>query len=149
MPMMAAERCVIDTNVLIYSTVAECPWHCEAREWLATLQIQGWELCVTTQILREYLVILTRGTVFEVQFTTEQALQEVEAILPTITVLDESELAAVKLRDLVRRYNIRGRSIHDANVVAVMITHGLERLVTYNPDDFQRYREITLETRPT
>jgi predicted nucleic acid-binding protein len=49
---------------------------------------------------------------------------------------------------LVRQYQIRGKQIHDANIVAVMLTHGIHRLATYNQADFQRFGEIALEAMP-
>jgi predicted nucleic acid-binding protein len=140
------DACVIDTNVLIYSTVSGNPWYRQARQWLSTLQDTGMRLCVTTQILREYLVVLTRETVFEKSFGIDQALAQVGAILPALTVLDEPIAAADLLRELVHRYQIRGKQIHDANIVAVMLTHGIHRLVTYNRADFVRFDEISLET---
>jgi predicted nucleic acid-binding protein len=87
---------------------------------------------VTTQVLREYLVVLTGGTVFEKSFTVDQVLAQIEALLPSLTVLDEPLASADLLRTLVRRYRVRGKNIHDANVVAVMLTHNVRRLVTYN-----------------
>ena len=48
------------------------------------------------------------------------------------------------LRDLVRRYQVRGKRIHDANIVATMMTHGVSRLATYNVKDFD-FREVILE----
>ena len=101
MATMDVDACIVDTNVLVYSTVSGNPWHQQAREWLAALQSKGHRLCVTTQILREYLVVLTRG-----------------------------------------------KNIHDANIVAVMLTHGVRRLATYNQADFQRFDEIVLEAAP-
>jgi predicted nucleic acid-binding protein len=65
MTTMDDDACIVDTNVIVYSTVSGNPWHQQARDWLAALQSKGHRLCVTTQILREYLVVLTRGTVFE------------------------------------------------------------------------------------
>jgi len=142
---MGADRCLVDTNVLVYSTVDTCPQYREAREWLAGLHAQQVELCVAPQIVREYLVVLTRGDVFERQFTPEEALGELEGLLPSLVVLEETEETVRLLRDLVRRYRIRGKQIHDANIVATMMAHGVTRLVTYNPDDFRRFKEITLE----
>jgi len=148
MATMDVDACVVDTNVLIYSTVSGNPWHQQARQWLAALQNEGLRLCVTTQVLREYLVVLTRGTVFEKSFTVDQVLAQVEALLPSLTVLDEPLAAADLLRTLVRRYRVRGKNIHDANIVAVMLTRGVRRLATYNQADFQRFDEIVLEAAP-
>jgi len=146
---MAAEAsCVVDTNVLVYSTVLGNPWHDQARQWLATLQRQGVRLYVTTQILREYLVVLTRGDVFEKSCSVDQVLTQVEALLPSLKILDEPIDVLNLLHELVRQYQIRGKSIHDANVVAVMLVHGIRRLATYNSADFERYEEISLESVP-
>jgi toxin-antitoxin system PIN domain toxin len=145
--MTPDERCMVDTNVLVYSTVTGNPWHQHARGWLTALRGQGSVLCVSPQILREYLVVLTRGQVFEVRFTVEQAVGTVEAFLPRLRVFDETDSTAANLRDLVRRYQVRGKHIHDANIVATMMTHGLARLATYNQKDFD-FREVALEPIP-
>lgn len=142
------DACVVDTNALVYSTVSGNPWHQGARQWLAMLQDKGRSLCVTTQILREYLVVLTRGTVFEKSFSVDQVLVQIQALLASLTVLDEPLAAADLLRALVQQYQIRGKNIHDANVVAVMLAHGVHRLATYNSADFQRFDEIVLEMVP-
>jgi predicted nucleic acid-binding protein len=145
---MGDNRCVVDTNLLVYSTVSGNPWHHKARRWLAALQRQGTILCATTQILREYLVVLTRGDVFETTFTVSEALDELETLLPSLEVLGETEETAARLRDLVRRYQVRGKQIHDANVVAVMLSYGISRLATYNSIDFERFKEVMLESVP-
>lgn len=98
--------------------------------------------------MREYLVVLTRGTVFEKSFTVDQVLAQIEALLPSLTVLDKPLAAADLLRTLVQRYQVRGKNIHDANIVAVMLTRGVRRLATYNQADFQRFDEIVLEAAP-
>jgi len=143
---MDDNACVVDTNVLVYSTVSGNPWHQQARQWLATLQGKGLDLCVTTQILREYMVVLTRGTVFEKSFSIDQVLAQIRALLPSLAVLDEPLASADLLRTLVQRYQICGKNIHDANIVAVMLAHEVRRLATYNQTDFQRFDEIILET---
>jgi predicted nucleic acid-binding protein len=62
-------------------------------------------------------------------------------------VLDETSATAASLRDLVRRYQVRGKHIHDASIVATMMTHGVSRLATYNQKDFD-FREVALEPIP-
>ena len=136
---------MVDTNVLVYSTVVSSPWYQEARQWLVALVSKGVELCITPQIVREYLVVLTRGDIFEQRFTPEEALGELEAVLPTLTLLDETEETVSYLRNLVRHYQVRGKNTHDTNIVATMLAHGVTRLVTYNSDDFRRFQEIILE----
>ena len=139
------DACLVDTNLLVYSTVSGNPWYQQARQWLSTLQAAGSRLCVTTQILREYLVVLTRGSVFERSFSVDQVLVQVQGFLPSLTLLDEPIAAADLLRELVHRHQVRGKQIRDANIVAVMLTHGIHRLATFNQADFIRFDEISLE----
>lgn len=146
---MDGEYCVVDTNLLVYSTVTANPWFEDARRWLTALQGQKIALCVTTQILREYLVVLTRGNIFEINFTVEQAIGELEALLPSLVVLGETPDSAVRLRELMRRYQVRGKQIHDANIVATMLTYDITRLATFNRADFERFKEISLESLAT
>ncbi len=146
--MTAGKRCMVDTNVLIYSTVASSPWHQESRQLLDTLLRNGTELCITPQIVREYLVVLTRGGVFEKCFEPEDAMRELYAILPSFVLLEEKQETLRHLYHLIQHYGVSGKNIHDANIVATMLTHGVTHLVTYNSQDFHRFREITIESTP-
>jgi predicted nucleic acid-binding protein len=97
------------------------------------------------QILREYLVVLTRGDIFEKRLTVEEAVDELETILPDFVLLDETAETAHYLRNLIQRYQVSGKAIHDANIVAAMLVNGITRLMTYNSDDFRRFQEIAIE----
>lgn len=142
--MMHDERCFVDTNVLVYSTIAGNPWYEEARLWLVSQHEIGISLCVTPQILREYLVVLTRGMVFEVQFTVEQAVSVLKDMLSWLHVLAEPASLHVLLCELSLKHQVRGKHIHDANVVAAMLFHGVRYLATYNRVDFLAFDEIAL-----
>ena len=47
-------------------------------------------------------------------------------------------------RDLVERYDVKGKQVHDANHVAAMLAHGIEEVLTLDERDFRRYREIRI-----
>lgn len=143
--MTGGSRVLVDTNVLVYSTVKNCPKFQEARVWLDRILKRGDSLVIIPQIIREYLVVLTRGKIFTETFTVDQALLEVEAILKTVVVLDETVQVADQLRVLVRKHNVQGKSVHDANLVAAMLTYGVQRLATYSTADFRRFTEISME----
>ena len=146
---MAAERCVVETNLLVYSTVAGNPWHEEARAWLTSLVDGRKTLCITTQILREYLVVLTAGRAFKRRFSVAEALLELNAILETVDLFGESPESTSIHRDLLRRNDVQGKRIHDANVVAVMLTNGVSLLATYNQTDFAVFEELQLVPLPS
>jgi predicted nucleic acid-binding protein len=44
---------------------------------------------------------------------------------------------------LVKQYDVQGKKVHDARLVAVMQTHSISHLLTFNVDDFHRFAGIT------
>jgi ssRNA-specific RNase YbeY (16S rRNA maturation enzyme) len=44
----------------------------------------------------------------------------------------------------VTSYQIQGKRVHDARLVAVMLVHGVTHLLTFNPDDFRSINEIVV-----
>lgn len=40
------------------------------------------------------------------------------------------------------QYQVSGKKANDARLVAAMRVHGLQRIVTFNTDDFRRFPEI-------
>ena len=50
----------IDTNILIYASIAESPFHAAARQALADAQQRYDSLWISPQVIREFLVVLTR-----------------------------------------------------------------------------------------
>ncbi len=69
-------------------------------------------------------------------------------------VLDKIELTFVRLPDpeavyetwrrIVAHYAVSGRQVHDAHLVASMLVHGITHILTFNGNDFIRYKEITV-----
>ena len=43
------------------------------------------------------------------------------------------------LAALCREVSVAGKQVHEANIVATMLTHGERRLATFNVKDFRRY----------
>ena len=41
-------------------------------------------------------------------------------------------------------HEVRGAKVHDARLVAVMETYGLQHLLTFNVTDFKRYGNIAV-----
>jgi predicted nucleic acid-binding protein len=64
-------------------------------------------------------------------------LKEIFTILPEVPIHDEWQ-------HIVVRYQVSGKSVHDARLVAAMIVHGVDSILTFNAQDFLRYREISV-----
>jgi len=138
------DQCMVDTNILVYATIDEAPKCEEARQWMQRLQKEDVQLCATPQIYREYLVVLTRGSVFERRFSSEEALAALNGIRPAFRTLSPTGDTFEECTSLIQRYGVRGTQVHDANIVAVMMTYGLKGLATYNQDDFRRFDDVFL-----
>jgi predicted nucleic acid-binding protein len=46
-------------------------------------------------------------------------------------------------RKLVVSAGVSGVKVHDTRLVAVMLTHGISHLLTFNAGDFKRFQSIT------
>lgn len=60
------------------------------------------------------------------------------------SVANETEEVTKNLLKLISIYTICGKRIHDANIVATMITYSITNLLTLNREDFKNFKEINL-----
>lgn len=133
----------LDTNVLLAATDQSRRQHRAALRILGAATRGGFHLAVSGQIIREYLVVATRPPdVNGLGLSARDALRNVEEFKRRLAVYDETEAVSSRLCQLVRDAELRGKRIHDANVAAAMLTHGMSKLITENPGDFVGLAEI-------
>jgi predicted nucleic acid-binding protein len=142
---MAVDAVFLDTSVLVAASVAVHPGHANARDGSRALAAAGAALCISPQICREFLVVLTRKPVSGRTFSVEEALAALDEWRRGCSLLAEDEEPVAECLALSRKHQVKGKQIHDCNVVAVMRAHGVSRLVTRNPGDFSRYPGITVD----
>jgi predicted nucleic acid-binding protein len=143
---MAADPVFIDTNVLVAAAVDLHPSHGVAAAYLARLAAEGGAACISGQICREFLVALTRGPVEGRSVAVDEAVSVLDEARSHFVVLDEDEGVLREFLDLVRRHDVKGKKLHDANIVATMRAHDVGRLATLNAPDFLRFEhEIAVE----
>jgi predicted nucleic acid-binding protein len=147
MPKTGAETCFVDTNVLLTATDRSRSGHAEAKLLLTKARRCGFPLGVSGQIVREYLVVATRQLENNgLGLAQQAAVANVTQMLQRLTFFEESEAVSVRLRELVGQRQVAGRRIHDANVAATMLTHGVRILVTDNAPDFAAFSEVEAHT---
>jgi len=56
-------------------------------------------------------------------------------------------LVTGKLLELIERFSVTGKQVHDANIIATMLVHDLPTLLTHNTKDFKRYHTL-IDTLP-
>lgn len=137
-------RVLVDTNVLLRasgSARADGP----SLGTVERLTASGAEPCIALQSLVEAWAVMTRAeSANGLGMAPVAARQELEAIRAAYTVLADPADFAERFLDLCTSREVVGRQSFDARLVAVMLGHGISRLVTLNGPDFARYREIEL-----
>ena len=145
MALPAGEILFVDTNVLLTATDESRPRHREARHLLAEAGHNGFHLAASGQILREYLVVATRPPdVNGLGLGVRDAMNNLGEFLRRVHLYDETEGVSRRLRQLCLDHGLHGKRLHDANVVATMLTHGLRILVTRNAADFSPFDEVEI-----
>lgn len=140
MATTAADRVVLDTNVLLAATDSGRAEHAAALDVLDEWPAQGVALYTSGQILREYLSVATRPERQNgLGLSMADGLGNVRALRGRMGVLPESEKVLERLLVLLDDVTCAGKQVHDANVVATMLVHGVETIATINVGDFARF----------
>ncbi len=129
----------VDTNILVYATRRASSFHVASRKALAEAWRTEPSLCLSRQVIREYLAVVTRPQPGIVPFTMAKAIKRVELFSSAIAILEDGPAVTAALLDLCRDLPVGGRQVHDANIVATMLAHGERRLLTFNDGDFIRF----------
>jgi predicted nucleic acid-binding protein len=138
-----ADRVVLDTNVLLAATDTRRADYRRARvtpdEWPA----QGTTLYTSGQILREYLSASTRPAEYNgLGMDPARSIANARAFRERTRLLEETDKVATRLLSLLEAVACSGKQVHDANIVATMLVHGIGTLVTVNVGDFNRFGDL-------
>ena len=138
MAMMDAESLFIDTNVLVYANVIETPFHKQALAAINRAHEAKRTIWISRQVIREYLVTMTRIQDFE-RLPRETVLEQIAFFTKHFQVADDTAAVTTQLVKLMTEFRIGGKQVHDANIVATMLAYGIPSLLTHNSRDFQRF----------
>lgn len=136
---------LLDTNIILRAVQSSAPTHALAVEAVASILAKGDNIFITPQILIEFWAVATRpidvnGLGWS-STLTETEIQELRLQFPMLE--DQPGLFPAWLQ-LVKQYDIQGKKVHDARLVAIMQTHNVSHLLTFNVADFQRFDGITV-----
>ena len=131
----------VDTNVLVYANVIETPFHEQALAALNAAHEAGRAIWISRQVIREYLVTMTRPQAFE-NLPRETVLEQIELFVKRFQVTDDTTAVTGQLVKLMGGFQISGKQVHDANIVASMLAYDIPCLLTHNVKDFGRFGEV-------
>lgn len=131
------EKVFVDTNILLTATDTRRDHHSRALDLFRKAPQKIFTLCLSGQILREYLVVATRPlAVNGLGLGILEAAQNVERFKSVTHFLPESLAVHSQLIALFKEKKITGAKIHDLNIVATLKVAGIKHLLTLNPQDF-------------
>lgn len=139
-----AGRALVDTNVLIYATLAADPRHERARLVLAQRQRPEVELFISVQNLAEMYPNLT-GPKNQPPDSPELAREKIRSLtrLRGLTVLPLTVETTHLALDLCVEGGVTRQDYFDRQLAALMIREKIAVILTENTDDFRDIPGIT------
>ncbi len=138
-------RVLIDTNVLIYATLAGDSRHKRAQEVLKKRHLEGVELFISVQNLAEMYPNLT-GPKNQPPDSPEFAKSKIQSIsrLSGVTILPVTNETVKKTLDLCEELQVTRQNYFDMQLVATMQHEGIPTIVTENAKDFERIKGLNV-----
>jgi predicted nucleic acid-binding protein len=136
-------KALLDTNIVLRNANRSDAQHGLVADWLRRLVEAGADLCVAPQVLYEYWVVATRpAEVNGLGLSIDEARASIATFRDAYALLPDPPELLDRWLELCTRHTVSGRPAHDARLVAYMLCHDIEQLLTLNADDFTRYGEI-------
>ena|SRR6266571_4513784 len=137
---------LVDTNVFLRLVPKKDPDRHTVLHSLQKLRINNEQLFYTTQVLAEFLTVYTRPASARGGYglSFKRAERKLRLIERYCRLLPDSAATHQEWRQLVVAYSVKGVEVHDARLVASLIIHRVNNLLTFDTGDFKRYKEITV-----
>ena len=138
-----------DTSVLIRTVHANSSFQQIALDALDELRKQKETLCIIPQNIIEFWVVATRPTASNgLGLTVEETKARIEQLKMLFILKSDQSDIFDNWESLVDRYRVAGKNAHDTRLVAAMKAHGISHILTFNTDDFKRFKDITTVVSP-
>lgn len=106
--MTDAKPLFIDTNTLVYANVIESPFHIQALKAIQEAHYTQRPLWISRQVLREYLVTMTRPQAFAT-LPKETVLEQVNHFIERFHVADDTNVVTQQLITLIKQHQLGGK----------------------------------------
>ncbi len=131
----------LDTNILVYLCNEESRFH-EKVVAIFKHIVEKYDIWISRQVLREYAVVMSRQEFYGKTLTSQEIVEDIEKWEKSFNVIDETKEITDNLKNLLVKYDIKGKKIHDANIVASIVNFSIPLIFTFNIKDFQEFEEI-------
>ena len=145
---MDDKKILIDTNILVHANAVQSPFHTAAKLHLASVHSQYDELWISVQIIREYMATKSRLTLLANAYNAQEILLDVKEFENNFIIASNDLVTQSHLLNLAIRYEVKGKQVHDCNIVATMLQHDIGIILTQNVGDFTRYQSEGITILP-
>jgi len=140
---MAGNKIFIDSNILVYANNTMSPL-CQAARTRIEEAFSNFEgAWVSRQVFQEFAVVVSR------EMLAANGKVDFQLLASTILrfeqdfmVAEDNQFVTHRLLNLLEETNTSGKQVHDANIVATMLTHGVDTILTNNVADFHRFSHL-------
>jgi predicted nucleic acid-binding protein len=147
---MSVELGFVDANVLVYAMDADAPQHAASRALLDAARDLSTTLYVTSQILCEFYSIVTNARRVPNPRSPGDAPRAISGLLAFLQVLPIPGPRSGRVDGLASpppRHcrPVTGGNVFDLQIAAAMQADGIQRIYTFNADDFEVFPEIAVQ----
>ncbi len=132
----------LDTNVLAYVTNTKAPQHRIALEIFRPSNQE--QLCVSSQVMAEFYSYLTNPGILVTPLSPQNALQRIKRIcqMPHVLLLSTPPNLFEGWMNLLETHPVTDGKVFDLLHIAIMLSHGISSIYTFNANDFLWCNEI-------
>jgi uncharacterized protein len=133
---------IVDANILLYAHNDADPRHPDARQWLEDALNGPTRVGLPWWSLTAFVRIATNPRAFPDPLTPEDAAAQVEEWMdaPRAWLAQPTDRYREVFLEVVRRQEVRGPLVTDAQLVALAIDHGVP--LVSSDADFARFDEV-------
>jgi predicted nucleic acid-binding protein len=134
---------LLDTNILLRCVQPRDPDFALVTVALERLTDYGSVLCYTSQNVAEFWNTCTRPVDRNgYGLSPDETDLRARAFESRLRLLPDGIAVHQEWRRLVVAHRVSGVQVYDARLVASMVVHGVERMLTFNNRDFARFQDI-------
>jgi predicted nucleic acid-binding protein len=132
---------LVDTNTLLRLAQPNHQQHQAAADGITRARLAGETLYITPQNIAEFWAAATRpiGAANGLGLSAEAAMVQVGTIEQLFKLAADDPAIYPMWKGLIVTHGVRGTQVYDARLVAAMLVHGIDRILTFNLADFTRY----------
>jgi predicted nucleic acid-binding protein len=142
---------LVDTNVLLRLAQPKHRQYPAASDGITRVRLAGETLYVTPQNIAEFWAAATRpvGAANGLGLSAAAVAAEIATIERLFELAADDPAIYPIWKGLVVTHRVLGTQVYDARLVAAMLVHGIDRILTFNVADFSRYGVAVLHPAAT